>query len=108
VVETERPPEVERALEFPAAFEATTRRMLQYGQCCAETAELLLQLLQFDPMEDTLRQRIERLRRQQAVVGKLFVRAAMDATEAMKAKEAEMLELPLGDDENAETPQAFR
>jgi hypothetical protein len=88
-------PESERAMEFPAAFEDSIKRFLQYGQCCAETSELFRHLLGFDPIEDELRARLERLRRQQTVLGKLFNEAVQAATEAMKAKEAVMSKLPI-------------
>lgn len=95
MVETREALEVDRALEYPASFEATTRRMLQYGQCCAEAAEVLGDLEGAATISADFRGKLNRLRRQQAVLGKLFVVAARDATEAMKAKEAAMVELPM-------------
>lgn len=108
MVETERPPEVDRALEFPASLETTTKRMLAYSQCCCETSEVLSGLLMSATLTQALRDKFSRLRDGQRVIGKECLAAVTAATEAMRAREAAMLELPFGDDENAETPQAFR
>jgi hypothetical protein len=108
VVETREVLEVDRALEFPAHLETSVKRMIAYGQCCCETAEVISGVLLSATLTKALREKLSRLRDGQKVIGREMLSAVTAATEEGKRQEAAMLELPLGDGEMSETPQAFR